>query len=111
MIREVEVILRYDDHSKRTLFAVTKLSGRTTLLGYTWLCKHNPQIDWQNKTITMSRCLQQCLTCQTDARNERKMSHAFEARINTCQSGLFPTLVEEYDDDEDDDDRDAPARR
>ena len=64
MIRKVvEVILRCNDHSERMLFAVTKLGGHTTLLGYTWLHKHNPQIDWQNKTITMSRCLQQCLTC------------------------------------------------
>ena len=71
MIREVvKVILRYNDHSERTLFAVTKLGGFTTILRYTWLRKHNPQIDWQNKTIAMSRCPQQCLTCRTDTRNE-----------------------------------------
>ena len=59
----VEAILQYNDHSERMLFAVTKLSGFTTILRYTWLRKHNPQIDWQNKMITMSRCPQQCLTC------------------------------------------------
>ena len=82
---------------------MTKLGRHTAILGYTWLRKHNPQIDWQNKMITMSRCLQQCLTCRTNARNERKTSHVFEARINACRSGPFPTLVEEYDEDEDDD--------
>ena len=34
-----------------------------------------------------------------------KTSCAFEAHVNTCQSGPFPILVEEYDKDKDDDDR------
>ena len=35
MIREVvKVILRYNDHSEQMLFAVTKLGGYTTILGY-----------------------------------------------------------------------------
>ena len=64
MICEVaEVILQYNDHSERAVFAVMKPGGYTMILGYTWLCKHNPQIDWQSKQITMSRCLQHCLTC------------------------------------------------
>ena len=32
------------------------------------------------------------------------MSRAFEAHVNACRSGPFPTLIEEYDEDEDDDD-------
>ena len=32
------------------------------------------------------------------------MSCTFEAHVNACRSGPFPTLIEEYDSDEDDDD-------
>ena len=37
------------------------------------------------------------------------MSRTFEARVNACRSGPFPTLVEEYDDNEDDDDREGTS--
>ena len=50
MIREVaEVILRYNEHSEQTVFAVTKLGGYTTILGYTWLRKHNPKSTGKTK--------------------------------------------------------------
>ena len=53
------------------------------------------------------QCLQQCLTCQTDTRNEQQTSCASEACINACRTGPFPTLIEEYNEDEDDDNREG----
>ena len=42
-------------------------------------------------------------------RNERKTSRAFEACVNTCRTGPFPTFVEEYNEDEDNDDREGAS--
>ena len=42
-------------------------------------------------------------------RNKQKTSRAVEARVSACRSGLFPTLVKEYDEDEDDDDREGAS--
>jgi hypothetical protein len=99
----VKVILHINNHTEWAVFAVTKLGGYMTILGYTWLHKHNPQIDWHSKEISMLWCPQQCLTCQTDAKEEGKTFCAIETCVNACRSGPFPTLVEEYDEDEDDD--------
>ncbi|EGO03475.1 hypothetical protein SERLA73DRAFT_69344 [Serpula lacrymans var. lacrymans S7.3] len=30
------------------------------ILGWTWLFKHNPEIDWQTGVVTLSRCPQEC---------------------------------------------------
>jgi hypothetical protein len=43
----VDLILRYQGHSERALFAVTSLGNQKMLLGYPWLREHNPEIDWQ----------------------------------------------------------------
>ena len=42
----VNLLLCYKNHSERTTFAVTSLGKQKLLLGHSWLCKHNPEIDW-----------------------------------------------------------------
>jgi hypothetical protein len=49
-----DVILHYENHSERTQLAVTHLGKQSLILGYNWLCNHNPQINWQTKDIKMS---------------------------------------------------------
>ena len=46
-IREVvDMIMTYDRHSERILLAVTRLGKQSMILGFTWLDKHNPEIDF-----------------------------------------------------------------
>ncbi|EEB89308.1 hypothetical protein MPER_12609 [Moniliophthora perniciosa FA553] len=52
-----DVVLKYKNHTERTMFAVTSLGKQTVLLGYSWLEKHNPEINWQTKEVKMSCCL------------------------------------------------------
>jgi hypothetical protein len=64
MITDItDVVLRYENHSERTQLAVTHLGKQSMILGYNWLCNHNPEINWQTKEVKMSRCPQQCSTC------------------------------------------------
>ena len=110
MICEIaDAILRVDGHTERATFAVTKLGNHSMILGFTWLRKHNPQIDWATKAINLSRCPQQCQTCRTDAKAERRTIRIAKTRINACRSGPFPVLVEEYEGDEDDDHHEGVA--
>jgi hypothetical protein len=41
-----DIILRYKGHAERTQLAVTSLGKQSMILGFTWLCEHNPEIDW-----------------------------------------------------------------
>jgi hypothetical protein len=55
MITDIaDVILHYVNHSECTQLAVTCLGKQSLVLGYNWLCNHNPEINWQKR---MSRCL------------------------------------------------------
>ncbi|KAG5725192.1 hypothetical protein E4T56_gene10213 [Termitomyces sp. T112] len=42
----VDLVLHYQDHSEQATFAVTSLGKQDMILGFTWLCEHNPEIDW-----------------------------------------------------------------
>jgi hypothetical protein len=45
MITDIaDIILRYENHLEHTQLAVTHL-GKQSLIGYNWLCNHNPEIN------------------------------------------------------------------
>jgi hypothetical protein len=99
MITDIaNVILRYEKHSERTQLAVTRLGKQSLILGYNWLCNHNPEINWQTKDIKMSHCPVQCSTCRVEDKHDAKIWKSRTFQINACRSGAFPTMVEEDED-------------
>src|SRR5258707_5812015 len=57
---EVEVILRYGQHTEKAHLAVANLRQQTIIIGHSWLTHHNPEVDWAHQSITMSRCPPEC---------------------------------------------------
>jgi hypothetical protein len=101
----VDLILRYKNHSERTLFAVTGLGSQNLILGHSWLQKHNPEIDWISGEVKMSRCSARCCSgCRDEIREERKVQRVEARRIATCLAGDLPDLVRDDEDDDDEDD-------
>jgi hypothetical protein len=66
-----DIILHYETHSEHTQLAVTRLGKQSLILGYNWLCNHNPEINWQTKDVNMSRCPLQCSTCRVEDKCDR----------------------------------------
>jgi hypothetical protein len=93
-----DVILCYQNHSERTQLAVTHLGKQSLILGYNWLCNHNPQINWQTKDVKMSRCPLQCSTCRVEDKRNRMIWKLTTSQINACRSGAFPTMTAEDED-------------
>jgi hypothetical protein len=93
-----DVILCYKQHSERTQLAVTHLGKQSLILGYNWLCNHNPEINWQTKDVKMSRCPLQCSTCRVEDKRDRMIRKSTTSQINACRSGEFPTMTEEDED-------------
>src|SRR5271169_3209260 len=104
MISQVaDVILRYNNHAERALFAVTQLGKQSTILGYTWLKEHNPEIDWQTKEVRMSRCPAKCATCRSEIKHEKRTEKIAATQIRACRLGRMPVLIEDYDEDDETD--------
>jgi hypothetical protein len=46
-----DVVLCYKNHLEHTQLAVMDLGKQSLILGYNWLCNHNPEINWQTKDV------------------------------------------------------------
>jgi hypothetical protein len=91
-----DLILRYRNHSERTLFAVTGIGRQHLILGHSWLQKHNPEIDWVSGEVKMSRCSARCCSgCRDELRNKRRARKTETRLIARCSTGPLPVMVEE----------------
>jgi len=97
----VDVVMTYNGHSKRILLAVTRLGKQSMILGFSWLDKHNPEIDFCTRTVKMTRCLLRCCAgCQAERKAERNAKREDAARANACRTGPFPAFVEDEDEED-----------
>ena len=55
------ILMEYLGHHEELTTEVTNLGKNSLILGYTWLQKHNPSIDWQTGVIKFTRCPRSCL--------------------------------------------------
>jgi len=84
---EVTLMLSHKGHKEKAVFKVCDLGKSTVIIGYTWLQKHNPTIDWKTGDIKFTRCPREC-NVMTKKRKQKKAS-AFK----------YKASVEEVDDD------------
>ena len=60
--RMAQLRLTIGSHSELMNFAVSTLDKNDVFLGHDWLQLHNPEIDWNQKTLTFTRCPSSCGT-------------------------------------------------
>ena len=58
---------------ERVYLAVTQLGKQEVILGYTWLAKHNPEINFTTGGVKMTCCkqMQGCMGCKAEKRVEK----------------------------------------
>jgi len=84
------MIMTYDRHSERILLAVTCLGKQSMILRFTWLDKHNPEINFRARSVKMTRCLPHCCVgCQANRKAEQNAKREDTERINACWTGPF----------------------
>jgi len=57
---EAELIFTIQGHTTKDWFYVTKLGGKSMIVGMTWLRDHNPLIDWKTGQLEFKRCPVSC---------------------------------------------------
>jgi len=59
-ITEVTLISSYQGHKECAVFKVCDLGKSNLIIGYTWLHKHSPEINWETGKVEMMRCPREC---------------------------------------------------
>jgi len=54
----VRMNITIGDHQELIQLSVTNLSNHNLFLGYDWLQKHNPSINWRDSSISLQNCRQ-----------------------------------------------------
>ena len=63
----VHLTVDFLGHREELRAEVTNLGKNSLILGYTWLKKHNPSIDWEKGMVKFHRCPRSCLMLQDHA--------------------------------------------
>ena len=65
----VKLTVDFLGHRKELRAEVTNLGKNSLILGYTWLKKQNPSIDWEKGLVKFHRCPRSCLMLQDRAQH------------------------------------------
>ena len=66
MTKVVSLEVEINGHKETLEAAVTDLDGMDIFLGYDWLVKHNPEVNWKNSIIKFTRCPENCMMKHKD---------------------------------------------
>src|SRR6266540_981930 len=90
---------------------VTRLGKQSMILGFSWLKKHNPEIDFHAGTVKMTRCLPHCCVgCKAKWKMEQDTKKRETQQINTCHAGPFPAFVKDAEDELEDGEFEVPLK-
>ena len=71
---EIEI----NGHKETLEAAVMDLNSTDMFLGYDWLVKHNPEVNWKNRTIRFTRCPEQYTIKHKDIRFKTRRTKAMD---------------------------------
>ena len=76
--RVVPLEIEINGHKKQLEAAVMNLNGTDIFLGYDWLVKHNPEVNWKNSTIRFIKCPESYTMKHKDIRFKTRRTKATE---------------------------------
>jgi hypothetical protein len=97
---EVDLIMRFQDHTEKATFAVCDLGEKAVIIGHTWLTHHNPEINWQTGEISLTRCPSECHVKVKTLKKEQK-KRKYREKVKRRRN--IPSLLPDDDSDDSDD--------
>jgi len=102
MTKVAPLEIEINRHKKQLEATVTDLNGTDMFLGYDWLVKHNPEVNWKNRTIKFMRCPGSCKMKHQDIKFKTRRMQATETKeqdngkIGKEQDKMNPEDLLEY---------------
>jgi len=76
----VPLEIKINRHKEQLEAAVTDLNGTDMFLNHDWLIKHNPKVNWKNRTIKFVRCPGSCKIKHQDIEFKTKRTQTTESK-------------------------------
>jgi len=81
----VSLEIKINGYKETLEAAVTDLDRMDMFLGHNWLVKHNPEVNWKNRTIKFTRCPGNCTMTYKDIQFNSRQTKATETKENQEQ--------------------------
>jgi Retroviral aspartyl protease len=94
IMEEVTLIMSHQGHKERAVFEVCDLGKNNLIIGFTWLKKHNPEIDWRTREVGITRCPRECNVFARQLKKEKKVKR----EKNSTQK--YSVMMEEVPDED-----------
>jgi hypothetical protein len=88
----VDMVVDYKGHAERIQLAITRLGKQHVILGYSWLQKHNLEINWETKEVRMMRCPTGCHTCWDELQAIRRNEKLAASILQQLREGPTPSI-------------------
>ena len=81
-------------HKEQLKAAVTDLNRIDMFLEHNWLVKHNPEVNWKNRTICIMRCPESCKMKHQDIKFKTRGTQATESNeYDNSKIGKKPNMT------------------
>jgi len=101
---EVTLMLSQKGHKEKAVFEVCDLGKSTVIIGYTWLWKHNPEIDRKTGDIKFTKCPQECNVTTKKRKQKKALAFKYKASVEEIDKVIEEEkrVCEDDEDTEDD---------
>ena len=82
---EVSLMLSHKGHKEKATFEVCDLGKSTVIIGFTWLQKHNPNINWKTGDINFTRCPRECNVAMSKRRRQKATAFKYKASVEEVE--------------------------
>jgi hypothetical protein len=86
------MVVDYKGHSQCIQLTVIWLGKQHVILGYSWLQKHNLEINWETKEVRMTHCPTGCRTCWDELRAAQKNEKLTASILRQLREGPTPSI-------------------
>ena len=98
MTKVAPLEIEINRHTEQLEAAVTDLDRTDMFLGYDWLVKHNPEVNWKNGTRQFTRCPGHCTMKHEDIQfNTRRQMAMDKTEQNNGKIGKEPDKINPKD--------------
>ena len=101
---EVTLMLLHKGHKEKVVSEVCDLGKSTVIIGYTWLQKHNPEIDWKTGDIKFTKYPQECNIATKKCKQKKASAFKYKASVEEIDEVIEEEEEEEESVCEDDED-------
>jgi len=99
---EVTLMMSHKGHKEKAVFKVCDLGKSTVIIGYTWLQKHNPTIDWKTDDIKFTRCPWECNIATKKCKQGKASAFKYKASVEEVDDEAEEKECEDDEEMEDD---------